>query len=178
MGVSAQKVDSLQKTKPRNIDGVMMYPTKDIMDNLSASSDFSTLVNVIKAAELTETFKGTGPITVFAPVNKAFTQLPQGKIDTLLLPAHKVDLVNFLNYYIIPGKITSKDIYQQIKAGNGQAVFKTLAGGTLIASINTNRNIVLTDENGSQSVVSRLDIPQSNGMLFVITAPLLPKVAP
>ena len=42
-----------------------------------------------------------------------------------------------------------------------------------------NRNhtpdVVLTDENGGQSIISRLDIEQSNGELFVVDAVLLSK---
>lgn len=176
---SAQKSDSTQKAvKARNIDGTMMYPSKTMWDNLSESPQFSKLVNVIRAADLTGTFQGTSPVTVFAPANKAFDQLPAGKLDTLLLPTHKAELANLITYHAIAGKITSKDIYAQIKAGNGQATFKTLSGGTLTASLNTNRNIVLTDENGNQSVISKLDIQQSNGMLFIITAVLSPKTSP
>lgn len=173
----AQKTDSSvnHTTKTRNIDGVMMSSSKDAFENLSASPEFSTLINAIKAAELTDTFKGTGPISVFAPTNKAFEKLVPGKLDTLLLPAHKAELIALISYHAVAGNITSKDIYRQIKAGNGQATFKTLAGSTLTASINANRNIVLTDENGGQSVISRLDIQQSNGVLFIITAMLIPK---
>jgi uncharacterized surface protein with fasciclin (FAS1) repeats len=180
LSASAQKIDSTtQKAgKARNIDGTMMYPSKDIFDNLSASTEFSKLVNAIKTADLTATFQGRGPVTIFAPANKAFDQFPPGKLDTLLLPARKAELIGLLNYHIISGKVTSKEIYAQIKAGNGQATFKTVSGGMLIASINANRNIVLTDENGGQSVIGKFDIQQSNGVLHVVTAVLVPKTTP
>ena len=175
--VFAQKADSSANKpgKARNIDGTLMSPSKTILENVSASSNFSTLTTIIKAADSTNTFNGNNPVTIFAPGNKAFEKLPAGQLDTLLLPAHKAQLIILLKYQAITGKVTSKDILRQIKAGNGQATFTALSGGVLTARINENRNIVLTDENGGQSVVSRFDIQQSNGILHVVTQVLMPK---
>ncbi|MDB5145293.1 MAG: Cell surface lipoprotein precursor [Mucilaginibacter sp.] len=174
--VIAQKADSAANKlgRIRNIDGGLMRPSNNILVNLSSSPNFSILVNAIKTANLDDTFGGSGPITVFAPVNKAFDKLAPGQLDTLLLPAHKIELVKLLTYHAVAGRITSKDIEKQIKAGNGQATFTILSGGVLTAKINENRNIVLTDENGGQSVISRFDIQQSNGILHVITSVLIP----
>jgi uncharacterized surface protein with fasciclin (FAS1) repeats len=171
----AQKTDSVASKpgKGRNLDGALMNPSKTIQENIAASPNFSILTSLI-LADTTNTFN-SHPITVFAPDNKAFSKLPAGTIDTLFLPTHKSDLLLLLKYHAIAGKITSKDVETQIKAGNGQATFTTLSGRTLTAKINENRNIVLTDENGGQSVVSRLDVPQSNGILYVVTQVLLPK---
>jgi uncharacterized surface protein with fasciclin (FAS1) repeats len=172
----AQKADSTAsaKVKTKNIDGTVMTSAKDIVDNISLSPEFTKLVGSLKAADLTDNFK-SGTITFFAPTNAAFDKLAPGILDTLLLPAHKADLVNLLNYHAVSGKITSKDLERQIKAGNGQTTLTTISGGTLTARINENRNIVLTDENGGQSIITRLDIEQSNGMLFIVNAVLLPK---
>ncbi|MGZ3776644.1 MAG: fasciclin domain-containing protein [Mucilaginibacter sp.] len=174
--VFAQKADSVsaKTVKVKNVDGTLMSSSKDLIDNLSASPQFTTLVKAINAAGLAENLK-TGTITFFAPANQAFEKLPPGLLDTLLLPAHKAALINLVNYHTVQGKVTSKDIEKQIRAGNGQATFSTLTGGTFTARINENRNIVLTDENGGQSIVTRLDIEQSNGILFVVTAVLQPK---
>lgn len=172
----AQRADSAfaKNVKTKNVNGTIMSSSKDLIDNLSKSSEFTTLLNAINSAGLTDDLK-TGTITFFAPANKAFDKLQPGVLDTLLLPAHKTDLVNLINYHAIQGKVTSKDIERQIKAGNGQATFTTLEGGTLTARINENRNIVLTDEMGGESIVTRLDIEQANGMLFIVNSVLLPK---
>ena len=157
------------------IGGALMRPSSNIVTNISASPGFSILANLIQAAGLIDTYTRNGPVTVFAPDNKAFEKLPTGQIDTLLLSAHKGELIKLLNYHVISGKLTAKDIERQIKAGNGQAILTTLSGNTLTARINENRNIVLTDENGRQSVVSLLDIQQSNGILHIISMVLMPK---
>lgn len=173
----AQKADSVstKTVKTKNVDGTVMSSSKDLIGNISASPQFTILMRAINAAGLTESLK-SGTVTFFAPTNQAFDKLPTGALDTLLLPAHKTDLINLLNYHAVQGKITSKDIEMQIKAGNGVSTFITLAGGILTARINENRNIVLTDTNGGQSIVTRLDIGQSNGILFVVNAVLQPSV--
>ena len=173
----AQNTDSTTNRpgKARNIDGVLMKSSNTILVNISSAPNFSVLLNAIKTAAITDTFSGSEPITVFAPTNKAFEKLAPGQLDTLLLPAHKTELANLLSYHAVSGRITSKDIERQIKAGNGQANFTTLSGGVLIAKINENRNIVLTDENSGQSVISTFDIAQSNGMVHIVTAVLIPR---
>jgi uncharacterized surface protein with fasciclin (FAS1) repeats len=173
----AQKADS-SVSKPgkiKNVEGVYMSSSNNIVVNISSASNFSVLANAIQAAGLTDAFNSSNPITIFAPDNKAFEKLPPGKLDSLLLPAHKTELAKLLSYHAIAGKITSKDIERQIKAGNGQATFTTLSGGILTARINENRNIVLTDDSATQSVVSLLDVQQSNGILFVIKTVLMPR---
>ncbi|WP_426667616.1 fasciclin domain-containing protein [Mucilaginibacter sp. McL0603] len=175
--VFAQKSDSLvsKAGKIKNVEGAFMSSSNNIIGNISSASNFSILANAIQIAGLTDTLNSSNQVTFFAPDNKAFEKLPTGKLDTLLLPAHKTELTNLLLYHAIARKITSKDIERQIKAGNGQATFTTLSGGILTARINENRNIVLTDESDGQSVISLLDIQQSNGILFVIKTVLIPR---
>ncbi len=153
-----------------------MSPAKNLIQNLSASDEFSILSSAIKTASITETLESNGPFTLFAPDNKAFSKLARTRLDTLLMPSHKEYLINLLTYHAIAGKLSSKDIERQIKSGNGQATFRTLSGGMLTAKINENRNIVLTDETGGQSIISRFNMQQSNGVLHIINAVLIPKV--
>src|SRR5579863_3197641 len=90
----AQKADSVsaKATKTKNVDGTLMSSSKDLIDNLSASPQFTTLVKALNAAGLAENLK-TNTITFFAPTNLAFDKLPTGMLDTLLLPSQKTDLI-------------------------------------------------------------------------------------
>jgi len=45
---------------------------KDIVDTAVAAGSFKTLTTAIQAAGLTDTLKGQGPFTVFAPTDDAF----------------------------------------------------------------------------------------------------------
>jgi uncharacterized surface protein with fasciclin (FAS1) repeats len=164
--------------KVKNVDGATMVSPNDVIENIAQSKEYTVLVNAIENAGLTDTFKSKGPITIFAPTNQAFDKLPPGELDTLLKPAHKLDLSYLLTYHAIAGRLSARDIQRKINSNNGQAVFTTIAGSKLIAKIDSNRNIVLIDENGGESIMSKFDVQQSNGILHVVNAVLVPKVKP
>ncbi len=164
--------------KVKIVDGASMTSSDDILVNISRSKEYTMLVTAIDDAGLEETFKSKGPITIFAPTNQAFNKLPVGELDTLLQPSHKFELNYLLTYHAIYGRLSAKDILKKINAGKGKANFITLAGTTITATIDSNRNIVLADDNGDQSIISKFDIPQSNGMLHVVTTVLNPKQKP
>lgn len=170
-------IDSIKAKwgKIKIVDGAEMISSNDIIENIGQSKEYTTFVTVIEDAGLTETFKSKGPITVFAPTNQAFEKLPAGELDTLLKPDHKLDLNYLITSHAIAGKVTAKDIAKKINSNNGQATFTTIAGSKLIAKIDANRNIVLVDENGGECVISRFNIQQSNGILYVVNSVLIPK---
>ena len=56
----------------------------DIVDTAKSAGSFNTLVTAVQAAGLTETLKGPGPFTVFAPTDAAFAKVPKAKLDALL----------------------------------------------------------------------------------------------
>jgi uncharacterized surface protein with fasciclin (FAS1) repeats len=153
-----------------------MYSTRDIVDNAVKSADHTTLVAAVKAAGLVETLKGKGPYTVFAPVNDAFEDLPDGTVATLLKPENKGALTKVLTYHVVPGRLGASELMSLIRKGNGHAMLKTASGGTLTASMNGARNIVISDESGNTARISTYDVFQSNGVIQVIDRVLLPKM--
>ena len=157
------------------VGGMAMYSTKNIVENAVNSKDHTTLVAAVKAAGLVETLQGKGPFTVFAPVNDAFENLPAGTVETLLKPENKAMLSKILTYHVVAGKLTADKIMSAIKAGKGTATLKTVSGGTLKATMNGPKNVVLMDESGNTSCISTYDVLQSNGVIHVIDKVMLPK---
>lgn len=156
------------------VGGAPMLASKDIVDNAVNSADHTTLVAAVKAAGLVDTLKGKGPFTVFAPTNAAFDKLPAGTVDTLLKPENKAMLTGILTYHVVAGKMDSKAVAAAIKKGGGTATLKTVAGGTLTASMDGSA-LKLTDEKGGQSTVTIADVYQSNGVIHVVDTVLMPK---
>ncbi|MEZ4859562.1 MAG: fasciclin domain-containing protein [Flavobacteriaceae bacterium] len=156
------------------VGGAAMYPSKNIVENAVNSKDHTTLVAAVKAAELVEVLQGKGPFTVFAPTNDAFAKLPKGTVETLLKPENKETLQKVLTYHVISGKYNAKDIVAMIKKGDGKATFKTVSGAKLYATWEGN-SVVLWDENEGKSTVTIADVNQSNGVIHVIDAVVLPK---
>ena len=155
------------------VGGAAMLPTKDIVSNAVNSADHTTLVAAVKAAGLVETLQSSGPFTVFAPTNEAFAKLPVSTVDTLLKPENQDALRKVLTYHVVAGKMSSKDIWKAMKAGNGTAILKTVSGGTLKATAMGKANI-LTNEKGGMSKVTIADVDQSNGVIHVVDSVLLP----
>jgi uncharacterized surface protein with fasciclin (FAS1) repeats len=159
--------------KTTEVGGAPMYPSKNIIENAVNSKDHTTLVAAVKAAGLVETLQGAGPFTVFAPTNDAFAKLPAGTVDNLLKPENKGTLTKVLTYHVVPGRMDAKSIAAAIKAGGGTATFKTVAGGTLKATMKGNK-LMLTDEKGGMSMVTIKDVYQSNGVIHVVDTVVLP----
>ncbi|MGB3618763.1 MAG: fasciclin domain-containing protein [Catalinimonas sp.] len=156
------------------VGGQAMYPQKNIVANAVNSEHHTTLVAAVKAADLVETLQGAGPFTVFAPTNDAFENLPEGTVETLLKPENKKKLQGVLTYHVVPGRMDARALEQAIKRGNGTATLKTVAGGELYAMMNGERNIVLKDGRGQVANISTYDVVQSNGVIHVLDAVVLP----
>jgi uncharacterized surface protein with fasciclin (FAS1) repeats len=160
-------------SKDPMVGGAAMYASKDIIDNAVNSKDHTTLVAAVKAAGLVDTLKGPGPFTVFAPTNEAFAKLPAGTVETLLKPENKEMLTKILTYHVVAGRISTAELKKQIREGNGQATLKMVSGGTLIAMLQGS-SIVLKDEKGGMSTVTIPNVFQSNGVIHVVDAVVLP----
>jgi len=146
---------------------------KSIVDVAMGSSDHTTLVAAVKAADLVGTLQGAGPFTVFAPVNGAFDKLPAGTVATLLKPENKAMLAKVLTYHVVAGNLDSKAVAKTIKKGNGKVELTTVSGGKLWAMMD-GKNVVLMDEKGGKSTITAVDLKGSNGVIHVIDTVVLP----
>jgi uncharacterized surface protein with fasciclin (FAS1) repeats len=155
------------------VGGKEMFPTKNIIQNAVNSADHTTLVAAVKAAGLVETLQGAGPFTVFAPTNAAFAKLPAGAVEGLLKPDMKPTLTKVLTYHVVAGRWSAADLMKQIADGNGTATLTTVAGGKLWAMVKDGK-VVLKDEKGNWATVTQADVVQSNGVIHVVDAVVMP----
>ena len=155
------------------VGGAPMYPSRNIVQNAVNSKDHTTLVAAVKAAGLVQTLEGPGPFTVFAPTNDAFAKLPDGTVATLLKPENKQTLTNVLTYHVVPGRLTTKDLRERIVAGGGKAELNTVQGGTLTIQEKNGRLWVI-DAKGDTAEITIGNVMQSNGVIQVINAVMLP----
>ena len=163
-----------QMEKTVMVGGAAMYPSKNIVQNAVNSKDHTTLVAAVKAAGLVETLSGAGPFTVFAPTNAAFKKLPAGTVETLLKPENKKMLQTVLTYHVLAGKMSAADLVAKIKAGRGKATVTTVAGANLTLSMK-GKKVQIMDNSGGKSYVTIADVNQSNGVIHVVNAVLVPK---
>jgi uncharacterized surface protein with fasciclin (FAS1) repeats len=156
------------------VGGAPMFPSKNIVENAVNSRDHTTLVAAVKAAGLVDTLAGPGPFTVFAPVNAAFSRLPPGTVDTLLKPENRAQLTKVLTYHVVPGRYTAADLMKMVRDGHGRATLKTVEGDSLILT-EQGGHLTISGEGGGLGEVTIPNVMQSNGVIHVVNAVLLPK---
>ena len=157
------------------VGGAAMFEDKNIIENAVNSADHTTLVAAVQAAGLVETLSGEGPFTVFAPTNDAFAALPAGTVDNLLKPENKDMLTKVLTCHVVATKALSTDVAKMVADDGGEHVIPTVGGCNIIAKYEGDK-VTLTDENGGVATVTIADVLQSNGVIHVIDAVLLPKM--
>jgi uncharacterized surface protein with fasciclin (FAS1) repeats len=155
------------------VGGAPMYADKNIVENAVNSADHTTLVAAVQAAGLVETLSGEGPFTVLAPVNSAFEALPEGTVESLLLPENKDQLTQILTCHVIPARALSTDIVSMVEADGGEHMVETV-GGCMLTLKADGGAVTVTDENGTVANVTIPDVIQSNGVIHVIDAVLTP----
>ncbi|NNK62208.1 MAG: fasciclin domain-containing protein [Gemmatimonadetes bacterium] len=78
----------------------------NILGVAMGSPDHTTLVAAVQAAALENVLVNAGPLTVFAPTDAAFAELPEGTLDDLLKPENKATLARIVTSHAAPGKFT------------------------------------------------------------------------
>jgi len=135
--------------------------SKDIVDTAVAAGQFETLAAALGAAGLVDTLKGDGPFTVFAPTDAAFAKLPEGTIETLLMPDNRDQLVAILTYHVVSGNVTAADVVKLSEAAT--------VNGEKISIAVSDSGVRVNDAN-----VIATDIMASNGVIHVIDTVILP----
>ena len=132
----------------------------DIVGTAVNAGSFTTLVAAVEAAGLVETLKGEGPFTVFAPTDEAFAALPEGTVETLLMPENIDQLTAILTYHVVPGAVMSGDLSDGMMAS-------TVQGGDLMISLG---DAVMVND----ATVTTADIEASNGVIHVVDTVIIP----
>ncbi|MEL6909614.1 MAG: fasciclin domain-containing protein [Cyanobacteria bacterium J06629_2] len=132
----------------------------NIVEVASGSETFSTLVAAVGAAELAETLSDpSASYTVFAPTDEAFSELPDGALEYLLMPENQEVLQQVLTYHVLPTKVMSSDISDgEVESLNGGLITEVTDSGVII----NNASVISTD------------IKASNGIIHAVNRVLLP----
>ncbi len=149
--------------------------TTTIID-IAATNGLSSLAAALDATGLTSTLEGTGPFTVLAPDNAAFTALLNATgIDLNNMTTEQEALVRniLLNHVIIGQNIASTDL---VNLGSGYTNTGATGpnGENLSLYFNTEAGVVF---NG-QSTVTNPDLEATNGTIHVVNTVIgLPTIA-
>ncbi|MDA8718079.1 fasciclin domain-containing protein [Candidatus Poseidoniales archaeon] len=126
----------------------------DIPRTAQCTGLHNSLVAGVIQAELLETLQGTGPFTVFAPTDQAFTDagIDLASLDT---PEGKAILSDILLYHVVAGNVPSSAVTECMSADavNGQPLSFTVNGGVMV----NGANVTLADVNTSNGVIHVID---------------------
>jgi len=136
----------------------------DIVGAAASAGRFTWLVRAIKVAGLVDTLRGGGPFTLFAPTDAAFTKIPADRLETLL--SDPDELADTLRSHVVSGRIFAADI---IRYRNSTS--RTLDGRPVSVAARSGRIYY------GGALVSRTDIPASNGVIHELEQLLLLEAA-
>jgi uncharacterized surface protein with fasciclin (FAS1) repeats len=143
------------------VDNVLL--PLNVVGHAAANSNFTSLVGALGAAsgDLVSVLNGTGPFTVFAPLNSAFDEIAS---TTATLNADQ--LAKVLTYHVVSGNVVAGDL------SNSMSV-TTVNGETFTVNINGS-TVTLTDANGGVSSVVLTDVQGTNGVIHVLNKVIIP----
>jgi uncharacterized surface protein with fasciclin (FAS1) repeats len=165
-------VDSDGGVMNPTIAGQAMLASRDLLENISASPDHTTLVAAMRESGMADALKGDGQFTVFAPTNAALATLPARALEQ-----NKAQLARMMGYLVVPGKYDSQTLLRVIGEGGGQAKLRTIEGGVLVARMNGPTNVILMDEKGGTADIAIYDVYDKNGVMHVVDHMLEPGMA-
>lgn len=148
------------------VDAVIGLPT--IVTHATANPNFSSLVGALTSAgqpDFVSILSGTGPFTVFAPTNAAFTSLDAELAPGGIASVSAANLTKVLQYHVVSGNILSNALT------NNQTVATLQTPQTFLINLSPAR---ITDVNSRVSNITATDVQCSNGVIHVIDKVLLP----
>ena len=135
----------------------------DIATLVTQSDDLSTFLKAAISAGLVETLKGQSPLTIFAPDNEAFSNVPAGKLDSVL--NDKEQLTSVLTYHVVAGTHFAADLANQ-------KTLLTVQGGMLeVQEHHWLRHVIKIND----AIVKEANLECTNGVIHIIDAVLMPE---
>ncbi len=151
------------------VDKVITLPT--VVDLAVANAAvFSSLTGALTANGLVPTLQGTGPFTVFAPTNDAFTALTAELAAAGITPT-AAQLTSVLKYHVVSGNVLAANLPAVIAAGP----VTTLNTQNFVISTSPSPNITGSFAPArTASKIIKTDVQGSNGVIHVLDKVLLP----
>jgi uncharacterized surface protein with fasciclin (FAS1) repeats len=141
-------------------EGVLLPESRNIVELAVDQPALSTLVTAVEAAGLGGTLGGDGPFTVFAPLDEAFGNLPEGALASLL--DDQAALTQVLTYHVVPGRLTASEVVSA-------ASLTTVNGETLDVTVQNDGTVLVGDAR-----IVAVNVDAANGVVHLIDRVLMP----
>lgn len=149
------------------VDAVINLPT--IVTHATANANFTSLVGALTKAgqpDFVGILSGTGPFTVFAPTNDAFTAFNTELAPGGIAGVSSANLTKVLQYHVVSGNILAASLTE----GQMVSTLQTPQKFTILLS----GGAKIKDVNNRISTIVATDVQCSNGVIHVLNKVLLP----
>ncbi len=144
----------------------------DIIAVAQQAGDFTTLLAALDKAGLTDTLKGDGPYTVFAPTDAAFQAYLDANNMTRDDLLNSADLTSILQYHVVSGKVTSDELANYRSTDNPDLI--------IVPTMDDGEKLNITFANDGTAVINGTakitltNVEAANGVIHVIDTVLTP----
>ena len=152
------------------VDRVIGLPS--VVNHAIANPNFSSLVSSLTSEgqpDFVDILSATGPFTIFAPTNAAFTDLAPELVAANVTLTPEL-LTTVLQYHVVsPANVLSSSLMNNMPVtplAGGSFTITTTDGAKIVDGSNRTTNIIATD------------VQATNGVIHAIDRVLLPNLAP
>jgi uncharacterized surface protein with fasciclin (FAS1) repeats len=135
----------------------------DVVTVTASDSSFSILSSLLKTAGLAVILQHpNNSMTIFAPTDEAFANLPKGTLEWLQQPENRETLIRVLTYHVVPRKRQVSEL--------SEGKLKTFAG----KAVNIQVNSLTHQTTVNNAKILQSNIQASNGVIHAINQVLIP----
>ena len=160
--LGATKADGCQANNPNGA------ASSDVVENLASAGRFTMMLRAISAAGLTQTLRGKGPFTIFAPNDAAFEKLPKTTVDSLF--KNPAELKQLVLHHVAAQRVSFKGM----KPGDPTSLTLRMLDGSQVGlqcNLSHTQHWFGADK---EAQVVRSDIAAGNGLIQEIDAVVAP----
>ncbi|AVR44039.1 fasciclin [Christiangramia fulva] len=164
-----EEIEAQRQTELEMQQQKLESEANNIDTKLSTIDSLRKLHGLIETAQMDELLRvGKGPFTFFAPTNSAISEMNKATLDTLMLPEHREDLANLLQYHLIEEDLSYEELKNEIRDNDGEFELSSMDELGVITATLDGDKIVLIDEKGNKATIVKPDIKASNGVIHLI----------
>ena len=127
----------------------------DAFSIMRSYGDFSTFCDLIERADLVGAFQAGGPITVFAPADKAFARMNPADRSALDDPQRLAQLRALLLYHLVDRRLSAFELKMEKPYGT--------VGGKKVEFLDMGGSLMIND-----AFIDTTNIRASNGLIHAI----------
>ncbi len=122
---------------------------------------FSKFCDLVERAGLVDAFEVDGPITVFAPDDRAFDRLDEATAALISDQSRQAELRSLILYHVVDGRLSAFDLKSEKPRGS--------LAGIEVKLVDMGGYLLIND-----AYIDTADIPASNGLIHAIDNVLTP----